>query len=97
MSAKASYGFRLACMGPLEIHDLNGLDTILRSGRQTRKAICNATEPARSLVNKVEAGEPGVKSGKGWYDYKGRSKEQNMKESNKSLLEQLALFKERQK
>jgi 3-hydroxybutyryl-CoA dehydrogenase len=92
LAAKASYGFRLACLGPLEIHDLNGLDTVLRSGEKTRKSICNATEPSAYLVEKVEKGELGVKTGKGWHDYAGRSREEILDQSNRKLLQQLILF-----
>lgn len=97
LAAKASYGFRLACLGPLEIHDLNGLDVVLRSGSRTKKAICNTTEPSPSLVRKVEAGELGVKSGKGWHDYKGSSREEILEQSNRKLLQQLVLFHSREK
>ena len=34
MAAKAGFGFRLACLGPLEIHDLNGLDVVLKADLQ---------------------------------------------------------------
>jgi len=92
MAAKASYGFRLACFGPLQMHDLNGLDTVLRVGKVTRKTLCNSMEPPRSLVMKVEAGEFGVKSGKGWYDYQGKSRREILEQTNKRLLKQLVLF-----
>lgn len=92
LAAKASYGFRLSCLGPLEIHDLNGLDTVLRAGGNTRKSICNSREPSPSLVKKVESGELGVKTGKGWHDYQGRSREEILEQTNRKLLQQLVLF-----
>ncbi len=92
LAARASYGFRLACLGPLEIHDLNGLDIVLRAGGRTRKYICNSREPSPSLVKKVEAGELGVKSGKGWYDYKDLPREEILEQANRKLLQQLLLF-----
>lgn len=92
MAAKASYGFRLACFGPLEIQDMSGLDTILRAGTVIRKSLCNSTAPSPTLAKKVEAGELGVKSGKGWHDYKGRSKEEILNEANRKLLQQLILY-----
>lgn len=93
-AAKASYGFRLACLGPLEIQDMNGLDTLLRAGTVIRKSLCNSTEPSSALAMKVKAGELGLKSEKGWYDYTGKSKEQILNERNRKLLQQLALFKQ---
>lgn len=92
LAARASYGFRLACLGPLEIHDLNGLDVVLKAGGRTRKFICNSRDHSPSLFKKVEAGELGVKSGKGWHDYKDLSKEEIIEQSNRKLLQQLLLF-----
>ena len=93
MAAKAGFGFRLACLGPLEIHDLNGLDVVLKAGGKTRQSICNDREPSPSLVKKVEKGELGVKTGKGWHDYQGQTREEVLEQSNRKLLQQLALFK----
>lgn len=92
MASRASYGFRLACLGPLAIQDMNGLDTLLKAGTVIRKSLCNATEPSSALVKKVEAGELGLKSEKGWYDYAGKSREQVLDERNRKLLQQLVLF-----
>lgn len=92
MAAKAGFGFRLACLGPLEIHDLNGLDVVLKAGSKTRQSICNDREPSPLLVEKVKRGELGVKSGKGWHDYGGRSREEVLEQSNRKLLRQLMLF-----
>ena len=93
MAAKACFGFRLACLGPLELHDLNGLDVVLKSWGQTRPSLCNDREPALSIVEKVAKGELGAKTGKGWYDYGGESRETILARSNERLLQQLALFR----
>lgn len=97
MAAKACFGFRLACLGPLEIHDLNGLDVVYNSWRQTRPSLCNDTAPSVSVARKVERGELGAKTGKGWYDYHGKTREEILSESNEKLLHQLALFRSLQK
>lgn len=93
LAAKAGFGFRLACMGPLEMHDLNGLDVVMKAGAKTRQSICNDTGHSPSLIQKVENGELGVKTGKGWHDYKDRSRQEIIAESNKKLIQQLGLFK----
>ena len=97
MAAKASYGFRLSCLGPLQIHDLNGLDIILKAGGKTRKTLFNGVESSPLLVKKVEAGELGVKTGKGWHDYSGRAREEVQDECNRKLLRQLVTFNEQEK
>ncbi len=81
----------------MEIHDLNGLDIVLKAGGKTRQAICNDREPSPLLLKKVEAGELGVKTGKGWHDYEGRSREEVLAESNRKMLHQLALFRSLEK
>ena len=96
IAAKASYGFRLACMGPMEAEDMIGLDTSLRVSPIIYKALSNSVTPSPSLVKKVEKGELGIKSGVGWYDYRDRPIEQVKAEINKKLLEQLVVFQNRQ-
>lgn len=97
MAAKAGFGFRLACLGPLEIHDLNGLDVVMKAGAKTRQHICNDRSHSPSLIQKVEKGELGVKTGKGWYDYQGHSRQKIVDDTNKKLLRQLALFQDLEK
>ena len=92
MAAKACFGFRLACLGPLEIQDLNGLDVVQNSWRQTRPSLCNDRGPSASIARRVARGELGAKTGKGWYDYHGQSREAVLSQANAKLLRQLALF-----
>jgi 3-hydroxybutyryl-CoA dehydrogenase len=96
LAARASYGFRLANLGPLAQADVNGLDTIARGNKQIYKSLCNADEPARSLLEKVENGDFGLKSGKGYYDYSGRDRSAIMHKIEENLLKQLRLFRERE-
>lgn len=92
VDVKAGYGFRLSCLGPLETHDLNGLDIVLKAGGKTRKTLFNGSEPSPALVEKAASGELGVKTGKGWYDYQGRSREEILAQSHRKLLQQLIVF-----
>lgn len=57
-------------MGPFELMDLTGID-IGYFTKQARFAETGdpADAPSRSVVEKVERGELGRKTGKGWYDY----------------------------
>lgn len=57
-------------MGPFQLMDASGLDTIL-AVRQARHETDPQKHPAPTeiLIEKVEKGELGVKSGKGFYDY----------------------------
>ena len=73
---KGSIGFRLACFGPMEAEDMIGLDTAARVSAQIFKVLSNKTEPSPLLLEKVNKGELGIKSGKGWYDYTGKTREE---------------------
>lgn len=59
-------------MGPLETADLIGLDTILNSLVVLRDSFGDAKyEPHPLLVKKVDAGDFGRKTGRGFYEYGG--------------------------
>jgi 3-hydroxybutyryl-CoA dehydrogenase len=89
---KSSIGFRFACLGPQEIEDMIGIDTVLRVSARLFKVLSNATESSPQLAEKAKKGELGIKSGKGWYDYSGKSQAEVLEEKNRKLLRQLALF-----
>lgn len=65
---KTSFGRRLAITGPFETCDLGGLDTFLAAA-EVWKDLCNTGEPPRLMVEKVQKGELGTKTGKGLYDW----------------------------
>ena len=92
IAVKSSTGFRFACLGPMEVEDMIGLDTSLRVSGRVFKGLSNATEPSPMLAEKVERGELGIKSGKGWYDYSGKTREEVLEEKSRRLLPQLKLF-----
>lgn len=94
VAVKASYGFRLACMGPMEAEDMIGLDTAARASANIFPTLSNASIPSPGLLEKVEQGEIGIKSGKGWYDYPANAKAENSTKTNEKLLRQLKLFQQ---
>ena len=97
MAAKAMYGFRLSCVGPMEADDMIGLDTSARVSANLFKTLSNRTEPSAALLDKVSRGELGIKTGSGWYNYRGKTRAQVLDEINRRLLRQLVLFKARNK
>ena len=66
---KNSFGIRLPMLGPLENADMVGLDLTLQIHDYILKHIESSTEPSPLLRQKVEEGELGFKSGKGFYDH----------------------------
>lgn len=92
-AVKASLGFRLACIGPMEAEDFIGLDTAYRVSNNVYKGLSNATRASDELGEKVERGELGVKAGKGWYDYTNIPLAQIFAKRDQKLLSQLALYR----
>ncbi|MGC6499959.1 MAG: 3-hydroxyacyl-CoA dehydrogenase family protein [Henriciella sp.] len=89
---KASLGFRLAQIGPLEAKDFIGLDTDTRVSRNVYPQLSDRLEPSQLAQRRVAEGHLGVKSGKGIFDYSGRTRERALHERNLKLLEQRKLY-----
>jgi 3-hydroxybutyryl-CoA dehydrogenase len=92
IAVKASYGFRLSCLGPMEAEDIIGLDLAARVSGEIFKVLSNKTVASPTVLEKVKKGELGVKSGKGWYDYRNTTKEEIADRINRRLLRQLSLY-----
>jgi 3-hydroxyacyl-CoA dehydrogenase len=92
VAVKSSTGFRFACLGPMEVEDMIGLDIACTVSGRVFKGLSNATEPSPILVEKVKRGELGIKAGKGWYDYSGKTRAEVLEEKNRKLLRQLKLY-----
>ncbi len=66
---KNSFGMRLPVLGPIENSDLVGLDLTLDIHNVILQGINRDTQPSPLLKRKVESGELGMKSGKGFKDW----------------------------
>ncbi|MFV0516646.1 MAG: 3-hydroxyacyl-CoA dehydrogenase family protein [Aminipila sp.] len=66
---KYALGFRYACLGPFEVCDMGGLDTFYHIASYLNQDLSDAKEPQKILKDLYEAGEYGVKTKKGFYDY----------------------------
>lgn len=92
---KYGLGFRYACLGPLEVSDFGGLDTFYHISSYLMKDLCDSKEVPKLLKEHFEAGEYGVKSEKGFYEYKdGRAKEATEERDEKFLKVYHALYEE---
>ncbi len=89
---KGSTGFRFACLGPMEVDDMIGLDICATVSGRVFPGLSNATEASKLVLEKVEKGELGIKSGKGWYDYSGKTREEVLEDKNLALIKQLKLY-----
>jgi 3-hydroxyacyl-CoA dehydrogenase len=62
-------GYKLAVIGPMELLDMAGLDIYNNVGSYLNQDLCNGAEVSKTITDRVERGELGIKSGKGLYDY----------------------------
>jgi 3-hydroxybutyryl-CoA dehydrogenase len=88
---KFGFGLRLALMGPLERSDWGGLDITYQVQKYLLPYLCNDTKPLTLLAQKVSAGELGVKTGQGWFDWPKEKKAQAIKERDRRLIELIRL------
>ena len=94
LAVKASIVPRAMVLGFVQRYDFTGLD--LSYGNLQNKAFMEAPidNAPSSLVERVERGELGVKSGKGFFDYSDRPLEEVLKERDAALIEVFAVAKD---
>jgi 3-hydroxybutyryl-CoA dehydrogenase len=95
--AQASYGMRHACIGHIEALDMFGLDTMVVIEGRIFPELSNAEGPSETLKDKVARGDLGVKTGRGWVDYKDVPRAKVLDSQNRRLLKQLELYKQLKK
>ena len=66
---KGSFGLRLAVIGPLATMDMGGLDLMYSGMKYLFPFLDRSTEVQRVLEAKIEKGELGLKTGKGFFQY----------------------------
>jgi 3-hydroxybutyryl-CoA dehydrogenase len=82
---KNSFGLRLPVLAPLETADMVGLDLTLQIHNYILKHLDRSTEPAPILKQKVEKGELGFKTGRGFQEWD----QESIQRSRSQLLEYL--------
>lgn len=82
---KYSFGLRLPVLGPMENSDMVGTDLTLSIHSYILKHLENSTEPSPILKEKVEAGDLGFKTGKGFQEWSS----DQAKKSNEGLRDYL--------
>jgi 3-hydroxybutyryl-CoA dehydrogenase len=68
-AVKESFGFRLAVIGPLQTMDMGGLDLIFKGIKYLYPFIDRSIDVQKTLREKVERDELGLKTGKGFFQY----------------------------
>jgi 3-hydroxybutyryl-CoA dehydrogenase len=89
LTVKGTFGFRLPTLGPIETMDFGGLDTLRNISKYLFKEIDRSTEPPKILIDLVEQGKLGVKTGEGFYRYPAGKIEEKIRERDREFLQRL--------
>lgn len=84
-------GFRYPSIGPFETADLGGLDTFTYISSYLFRELSDEKGVPKLLQDKMDAGELGVKSGKGFYDYSDGKGEEAMANRDRRFYEQMKI------
>ena len=69
IAVRYGFGFRYVAAGPILQKEMSGLDVNYLASSTVFPDLCNDSKPAAKLAAKVKAGEIGMKTGKGFYDW----------------------------
>lgn len=82
---KYGLGFRWAALGALETADLGGLDIFYHISEYLMPDLADGHEVPAPLKEKFEAGDYGVKTGRGFYDYGGDAAKETIRRRDQTL------------
>ncbi len=90
-----SFALRMVLTGPIQQKDLNGLDTFMSVTKQVCPDLEDTKKPLAILEAKIASGELGLKTGKGFYDWAGKSAVEVYNDKNKGLIDLLKFLNSR--
>jgi 3-hydroxybutyryl-CoA dehydrogenase len=85
-AVKASLGIRVPILGVVQRYDFAGIDLAYQFMKNPSIHLASEDKPSETLERLVESGRLGVKSGRGFYDYSGRTTEQIMRDRDRKLI-----------
>ncbi len=93
---KYSVSLRLLFTGPMMQRDFNGLETHLSIASYLYRDLEDAHEPLKILEDKVREGKWGLKTGEGFYDWRGRDAEAVKAKTSQELIDVLKFIQSRE-
>lgn len=82
-----SIGMRMLLTGPFEQRDINGIDVHYEIASYLYKELNNEHTPFTLLKRKVQKGELGLKTNKGFYNWENVDKESYLNDKNDKLID----------
>lgn len=92
-AVQTSFGLRFMVSGPLEQRDLGGLDLHVALARGLWPHLSKSDGPFPPVVEMVERGDLGLKSGQGFFDWSGRDPEEVRRERTTQMIEVMSRLK----
>ncbi|MCJ7608610.1 3-hydroxyacyl-CoA dehydrogenase family protein [Candidatus Bathyarchaeota archaeon] len=90
---KAGPGIRYAFLGPLETADLGGLDVFTSISNYLFEDLGRATKAQPYMADLVKEGRLGVKTGRGFYEYGGKTLSELLSARDEKLIKVLTSLK----
>jgi 3-hydroxyacyl-CoA dehydrogenase len=96
MAAKAGWAMRMMVLGLIQRMDFGGLDLSVKSldNPYVRSQMTPLDYKPVKIYELVKQGHLGIKTGKGFYDYKGKSEAELCRERDVKLIKMLKAYKE---
>ena len=89
------FGLRLASVGPIQFLDMCGLDTVHNVFKYLHDTTGNREYASPEIIQeKVNKGELGVKTGKGFYNYEMPGSNEFWEQTNRGIIRTLKSFRE---
>lgn len=94
-ATRLSFGARFPVLGPLETSDLGGLDVIAAIHDYLLADLDRSQEPQALLTELVSAGDLGVKTGRGFYDWTTRDAAELSRRRDEELINRIKALRRR--
>ncbi|MEK9963065.1 MAG: 3-hydroxyacyl-CoA dehydrogenase NAD-binding domain-containing protein [Betaproteobacteria bacterium] len=92
-AVRYGFGFRLMAAGPVMQKEISGLDVTFEAGKSVFPDLSNANEPPSVLAKKIENGNFGMKTGRGFWSWTQSEAQHRRAEYIRVLKESLKILK----
>ena len=93
LAVRASFGIRFPVLGPLETTDVGGLDVIRSIHEYLLSDLDASTRPQPALLDRIDSGALGVKTGRGFHDWSRRDANELVRARDEELVRRLHLLR----
>lgn len=93
-ATRLSFGARFPVLGPLETTDLSGLDVIAAIHEYLLPDLDCSQSPQPALLDAIDKGNLGVKTGRGFYDWERRNPQELLERRDEELINRVHKLQE---